>query len=189
MNSRQPCIEKEKLFAYALHLLEGGQQRKTRAHVEQCAACRKAVAEYQELHQALGEWKPAEPSPWFDARARARLRTRAASASAGWPVWALWRRWVAVAAVAAVIAVGGIRVFRGRSTRTVARVEAKAASPAPAQVVTASAKQVSAAAAPATAAGQELDLYRNLHVLENYDMLANFDVLSELPHPNAKVND
>jgi hypothetical protein len=39
----------------------------------------------------------------------------------------------------------------------------------------------------ATAEEDELSLYQNLSVLEDYDMLANFEVLSELPAGAKKV--
>lgn len=187
MNSRQPCMDREKLFAYALRLLEGGEETKARAHVERCAACSAIVAEYQGLRRVLDDWKPAEPSPWFDARARARVASLPAASSASRFLWVSWRRWAIAAAVAILVTVGGITVYRSRISRTPPMVEAR--TEAPSHVATANAASPPGEGKPEAAATQEIDLYKNLHVLENYDMLANFDVLSELPHPSGKVSD
>lgn len=200
------CFKREVLFAYANRMLHEREQSRVEAHLSVCAACRAAAAGYQKLGAVLGEWKPAEPSPWFDAQARARIES--SSGSRPWRAWQMsgWRRWAAVAAIFALAVTTGLVALRsyrrggqGRSARTMAvSTEAHAtppaappaaeasATPAPGALAPGTAAQ---AAAPAESASQEMNLYENLKVLENYDMLANFKVLSEMPQASDKSND
>jgi hypothetical protein len=43
-------------------------------HVRHCADCAQKLAEFRQTMSLLDEWKAPEPSPYFDARLRARLR-------------------------------------------------------------------------------------------------------------------
>ena len=43
-------------------------------HVRHCATCAQQLAEFRATMSLLDEWKAPEPSPYFDARLRARLR-------------------------------------------------------------------------------------------------------------------
>ena len=43
-------------------------------HVRHCADCAQKLAEFRQPMSLLDEWKAPEPSPYFDARLRARLR-------------------------------------------------------------------------------------------------------------------
>jgi anti-sigma factor ChrR (cupin superfamily) len=77
------CLDQEQLFAYAHRLLEQREEETARAHVDTCPRCRAALEEYARLDAVLDEWKPSEPSPWFDARLRQAL--------ASWWAWASGR--------------------------------------------------------------------------------------------------
>jgi len=43
-------------------------------HLRHCAECAQKLAEFRQTMSLLDEWKTPEPSPYFDARLRARLR-------------------------------------------------------------------------------------------------------------------
>ena len=43
-------------------------------HVRHCADCAQKLTEFRQTMSLLDEWKAPEPSPYFDARLRARLR-------------------------------------------------------------------------------------------------------------------
>jgi anti-sigma factor RsiW len=192
MKPHNACMGREQLFAYAHRMLDPQEESRVNAHLARCAECRESVSDYRRLNEVLDEWKPVTPSPWFDARARARVRSQASARSA-FSLWGLaWARWTAVMTAAALVAVSSIWLLRGRATRyeSPARTATTAAS-APAQP--ARSQSVPGTEGPAVAqqraVKQEMDLYNNLPVLENYDMLANFDVLSELPQAEDKSSD
>lgn len=196
------CFKREMLFAYANRMLHEREQARVEAHLEVCAACRTAMASYQKLNATLGEWKPAEPSAWFDAHARARIESGAASRA--WPAWHMagWRRWAGVAAIVALAVITSLVALRAfkpnhspapvtvataaHATAPAAAAAEASATPAPSALAPGATGQT---ATPAESASQEMDLYENLKVLENYDMLANFKVLSELPQASDKSND
>lgn len=215
MKTPKTCVEKEQIFAYVHQMLQEGEAGRIETHLASCADCRKVADGFERLDSVLGEWKPAEPSPWFDARARARVTAQARP-------WRYvprlgWRGWSAVAATAVVAIVVSVAMLRPprsahgvRSTETTVAVtqapRKSVAAPAPANSVSPAANETTEAAnastkPTATADGgtatvaqsqpatQEINLYKNLNVLENYDMLANFDVLSELPQASSSTSD
>lgn len=54
-----------------------------RTHVDECADCRKELAELQATMTALDGWEAVEPSPFFDARMVARMKEERAARPAG----------------------------------------------------------------------------------------------------------
>jgi hypothetical protein len=81
--------------------------------------------------------------------------------------------------------VAGVVTFRRPAPVIVKPVAVRAVAPVsapPAQAVNRS------PAAPQSGA-QEIKMYQNLSVLEDYDMLAGFDVISELPQRTKKIAD
>ncbi|MGH9351417.1 MAG: zf-HC2 domain-containing protein [Terriglobia bacterium] len=201
MKTPKTCVEKERLFAYVHHMLHGDEAGRIARHLELCAECRESVAAFERVDSVLGEWKPAEPSPWFDARARARIAAGAEARFWRFAPHLRWRAWVGVAAVAVLAIVAGVAVSRPpRSTRGVqekAAIEAaavKAVVKAPSPAAVEETGETGEAGGTLTVAqsqpaNQEIDLYKNLNVLENYDMLANFDVLSEIPQADSGSSD
>jgi len=189
------CLEREQLFAYAHQMLARQEESEVRAHLAECSACRAVAAEFRQLDAVLDEWKPLEPSPWFDTRVRAAIAA-AEEKRAARPFFGL--RWVLVPAVVVVLVMLGILLMR-RSPQTpqpVAQQQAPQVSqPAPDVPPADQPKQLAQAQPPgatqpqttATTEEDELSLYQNLPVLEDYDLLANFDVLSELPVGGKKV--
>lgn len=199
MKTRQPCLKRDTLFAYANHMLQDHERERVEAHLESCETCKSIVAGYRNLGAVLAEWKPVEPSPSFDLRIRRRIESSAPSRTRiSWAITG-WARWAAVAAIVALIVVAGVELPHAlRSAPPAAHLIEAAKSPAgttgPASVTPAAppaavAASTDIATAPVESAGQEMDLYKNLKVLENYDMLENFGVLSELPQASEKSND
>lgn len=179
---KSQCLERERIFALAQGMLGAREQSESRAHVESCSACRKVFESYRALDAMLDEWSPAaEPSPWFDARLRAAVASaKPARSTQGFFGLAL-NRWLALPVLASVMIIVAVVTFR--TSRPPAPVVPAAPVAAPA------APGVSSAAAAPQTAAQELKMYQNLSVLEDYDMLAGFDVISELPKGNEKVAD
>ena len=73
-------------------------------HLATCAACAGEVASLRRTMELLGEWQAPEPSPYFSARMRARMRDERAHAPTGF--WAWLRRPAIVTAAVGLIAVG-----------------------------------------------------------------------------------
>lgn len=169
------CFEREQLFAYVHDMLEPREEGKVRAHLTECYACREVVGEYHRLESALDQWKPTEPSPWFDARVRAALLSHPSRTLFGFE----WGRWLAPALVTMIVVVASVVVFRslgpllgpdrgrGEITRT------------------------TNPGAPGTGTQSQLAT-RASHrerLVDDYDMLVNFDVLSELPKGDNQAVD
>lgn len=193
------CFERERLFALAHGLLEAGKEAEARAHLRACPACRQVVTEYLRLDAVLEEWKPAEPSPQFDARVRQAVA--AAGETRNSPGWLslCWRWWWAPASAAVLIAIAMLVILRGHRTsnpvppmagNTPQRsVQPETAPHTQPPIPTAEVKPTTPVKTPVTGQSEEeeMSLYKNLPVLEDYDLLANFDVLSELPQGEKKV--
>ena len=94
------CQEREKLFLFVHQMLELHEAERMRRHVAGCAECGRAAEEYRKLDAALDDWSAAGPSPWFDARVRARA---ASSAQKGPGFFGFGRVRALVAGVASVV--------------------------------------------------------------------------------------
>jgi hypothetical protein len=55
-----------------------------RAHVESCPACLDELAGLRSTMAVMDEWSAPDPTPYFDTRLMARLRSEQAAAPAGW---------------------------------------------------------------------------------------------------------
>jgi len=73
-------------------------------HLRSCAACANEMASFRETMALLEDWQTPEPSPYFSARLRARVREEASVQPAGWLAWL--RRPAVAAAAALLIGVG-----------------------------------------------------------------------------------
>ena len=177
---RSHCMERDKIFAFAQQMLSGREERQVTAHLKGCERCQNVLRAYQQLDSLLGEWSPAaEPSPWFDARLRAAVGARTERQPKRF-LGLNWSRWMAAPALASLLLVAGLVLMRDAQLGNHASSRR-----APTQTVV----KVSPATLQTQAATQELRLYQNLPMLEDYDMLANFDVISELPKGNRKIAD
>ena len=133
-------------------------------HLEACPACAAKLAELRQTMALLEEWKAPEPSAYFDARLRARLRAEA-EAPRGFFAWFKAPgvlRPVAAAALTLVIA-AGVGLFN-RATS------------GPANNGSAQNQAVKAPEGSAVSDLQALD--------KNEDVLANFDLLDEVASNN-----
>jgi len=75
-----------------------------REHLATCSACAEEVASLRQTMLLLDDWEAPEPSPYFSARLRARMREEHATQSVGWLAW--MRRPAVITAAAALLAVG-----------------------------------------------------------------------------------
>lgn len=72
-------------------------------HLAACPACAAEIASLRQTMELLDEWETPEPSQYFSARLRARMRDEQATRTAGWLAWL--RRPAIVTAAAALMAV------------------------------------------------------------------------------------
>jgi anti-sigma factor RsiW len=147
-------MEKQ-MLPYVDGRLKVSEQREVEAHLANCAACRVRVTEFRAVSGLLDELPQIEPSGAFDARVRARVTAEPVKQS-WWTVFAPSPR-AAFAASALLLAT----IWIGSR---------------PGNVNTNSMTGSTAATA------QAIDP-NDLPVLENYDILANFEPLEDLPQP------
>ena len=190
---KSECFEKEQLMAYATKLLEPAEEAEVQAHLAGgCETCRAMVKHYRAVESVLGEWKPTEPSPWFDARLRAAIASGASSGRARGALASEWgrrTRWLTpTLAAALVVVVSVVAVHVGRTGHfgkgagnTIAQQGSKPAVNPPSQAgqtgITASGQSI------VRGGREEPGAADAARAAEDDDMLANFDVLSELPAP------
>ncbi len=195
------CFDREQLFSYASHLLEAREEEEIRAHLEECSGCRKVLAEYERLDAVLDEWKPAEPSPWFDARLRHALAEQDSKRSAK-PFWGLgWARVLALVSLIAIVVglllvdhaqrSGNVQPQMARQAPAVQKVspeqprEMAKSTPSPeVPHPTAQTPGAQSAQAPSRAAASSDN---DSLSLDDYDIVANFEALSELPVGNKRI--
>ena len=139
-----------------------------KAHLDVCAECAGKLEAFRQTMSLLDEWQAPEPSPYFDARLRARLREESAKPSAGWLGWL--RRPVLAASLALVMVLGVslIQMNSGERGNHTALSQAVGAQ-TPAE--------------PGTAVG-------DLQALEkNQNLYSDFDVLDDLAvQPDVTAN-
>jgi anti-sigma factor RsiW len=187
------CVGKQQLFAYATGMLDADEERRVKAHLSTCPGCRETVQSYFGLEALLDVWKAPEPSPWFDARLRSALKDGQAPRSSWKPLGLRWvsgflsdsAHWLIPTLTMAVLILTATTLVRvHRSDRGVQSAnhsaEMNAQNEASADMLDEGGSQHSVRpAAPRTDEGP---------TAQDDEMLANFDVLSELPIPR-KQND
>jgi hypothetical protein len=134
-----------------------------RDHVRACAACAEEVASLRQTMALLDEWQaPADTSPYFLTRLRARVREEQAQPAG----WLQWFRKPALAVSLMVLMIASISLFR-------------AGDPAKEN----GANRAAVAFRPGTAVGDLQYLDRN------HDVLADFELLDDLdPTDNTAQN-
>lgn len=148
------CGRMEKqIMPYVDGRLKVSEQQQVEAHLAACAACRVRVNEFRAVSGLLDELPQIEPSGAFDARVRARVAAEPVKQS-WWSVFAPSPR-AAFAASLLLLATIWIGSRPGNVNPT---------------------------NSAANGAMQNIDP-NDLPVLENYDILANFEPLTELPQP------
>jgi anti-sigma factor RsiW len=149
-----------RILGYVDGRLKARDAREVETHLETCATCRLRVNEFRAVSGLLDELPMIEPSPAFDARVRARVAAEPVKRS--WLAWLMTSPRVAFAAamlVASIVYVG---------TR-------------PGQPPSLNQANNTVAAPEAIA--------NDMPVLENYDVLANFEALTDLPDPIQNDDD
>ena len=168
------CNDREKLFLFIHRMLQPDEAEVVRRHLAGCAGCARLANEYRGLDAALDDWSAAEPSPWFDAKVRARI---AAGDQKKRGLFGFDKVRVLAAGVAAVaLIVALVVVFSHRGVVENQQPVAETASPRQ--------PAASAAARQPVPVDEQLKMDENLRVLEDYEVVANFDALSELPQAN-----
>jgi anti-sigma factor RsiW len=150
-----------RILGYVDGRLKASEAREVETHLEAWAICRLRVNEFRAVSGLLDELPMIEPSPAFDARVRARVAAE--------PVKRNWWAWLApsprVAFAAAMLVLAMVYV----GTR-------------PRQQPALDAVNNNAVVAPEAIAN-------DMPVLENYDVLANFEALTDLPDPIQNDDD
>ncbi len=172
------CRERENLFLFIHQMLGSDESERMRQHLAKCTECARAAEEYRKLDSALDHWVAAEPSPWFDAGVRARIESSARKKS--WLFGFGRPRALAAGVAAIVVIVVAVVVF---DHPRVAEINQPLSSLEQPVTITPGPR------APTTTASmrkplppeEQLKMDENLSVLEDYDVVANFDALSELP--------
>ena len=195
------CLETERLISYAYHLTDDPAASQVRAHLAECPRCREIVEQHGRLDALLDEWKAAEPTPWFDARVRHAVEEQQAGRDArsfwGWD----WARGLALASLGVLIVAGALWITLSHPWDSfpsrVATREHHPMSGPQTPLQTANIQSPIGTAHPgvkSAQAGREInstgassDEEKNALALEDYDLAANFDLLSELPKGQARV--
>src|SRR3982074_1312395 len=152
---KMSCSGMEKwMMPYVDGRLKIGEQREVEAHLAACPACRLRVSEFGAVSGLLDELPQIEPSAAFDARVRARVAAEPVKQS-WWTVFAPSPR---AALAASMLLLAGIWIGSPSS-------------------------DVSTTSGGANGSTAQAIDPNDLPVLENYDILANFGALTELPEP------
>ena len=150
------CSRMEKqMLPFVDGRLKVSEQREVEAHLVECAACRVRVNEFRAVSGLLDELPQIEPSGAFDARVRARVAAEPVKQS-WWAVFAPSPRAAFAASLLLLATIWiGSRPGNGNTNN---------------------------AASNGAAAQAAIDP-NDLPVLENYEILANFEPLEDLPQP------
>jgi len=168
------CNDREKLFLYVHQMLQSDEAEVVRRHLAGCADCARLANKYRGLDAALDDWSAVEPSPWFDAKVRARIAASDQKKRGLFGFGGVRALAAGMAALALIVAL--VVVFSHRSV--VENQQPVAVTASPHQPVSAE------AARQPLPAEEQLRMDENLRVLEDYEVVANFDALSELPQAN-----
>ena len=149
------CSRMEKqMLPYVDGRLKVSEQREVEAHLAACAACQLRVNEFRAVSGLLDELPQIEPSGAFDARVRARVAAEPVKQS--W--WAVFAPSPRAALAASMLLLATIWIGSRPAPTTPGDSQNVAVNPA------------------------NIDP-NDLPVLENYDILANFEPLTDLPQP------
>jgi hypothetical protein len=190
------CLAKESLAEFAYGLMDEPAAVEVRAHLKDCAACRDAVAQHYRLGMVLSEWKAEEPSPWFDSRVRRAVEAQPESAR--WDGWE-WLRGFALASLGVLIVTGA--VWFGRSHRRAVPANqlnagmARPAGEAPVQATSSAVRTPGETAQSKTPTMNHVPSLGSVdsnddrvgRAMEDYDLAADFDLLSEVPKGDRRA--
>ncbi len=159
----KPCAALEsKLIAYLDGRARPDERRVVEAHLAECSACKLRAEEFRALWSVMDDLPAIAPSPAFDASIRARVAAEA-------PRRGFWDWMPSPRLAFAVTALVAMSIWMSSMPRAIPN----------ATVATQTAQVGKPAAEP------DFGMIRDLPVLENYDVISKFDVLSELPDAAA----
>jgi anti-sigma factor RsiW len=144
----------KKMMSFMDGRLKASEQREVEAHLAVCPACRMRVNEFRAVSALLDELPQIEPSGAFDARVRARVAAEPVKQS--W--WAAFVPSPRAAVAASMLLLATIWIGSRPGNVNTSNGGANGST------------------------AQAIDP-NDLPVLENYDILANFEPLTELPQP------
>ena len=195
------CFEREQLFGYAHRLLDEKELAAVRAHLGECSKCGEVVESYNRMDAVLEEWKPVDPTAWFDAHVRQAVLAQPPQSTA-WGFWGMgWVRGVALATLAILVVSGVIwftrrpRVIPDSSTVAARHLNPPAPTPAAPEVATVNhavvppphpERPLKAATVVKSGGAPTVD-DEDAVTADDDELLANFDVLSELPKTETQV--
>jgi hypothetical protein len=195
------CLETENLIRYAYRLIDEPAALQVRAHLRECPRCREIVEEHAGLDSLLSEWKVVDPTPGFDARVRQAVEARLAQ-RAGSSFWGgQWTRGLALASLAILVIAGVVLLMHGpRWFSPSPQVVKQQPPPSPGVHTPPQTANLHPLAVPAHTAKRSAHVVpeaqrvgvivsdeKVAQALEDYDLAANFDLLSELPKGEPRV--
>ncbi|MGH9521802.1 MAG: hypothetical protein ACRD3E_04645 [Terriglobales bacterium] len=146
---------------HVLDAVSDGAPAEARAHADACAGCAAEVHSLRATMNLLDEWTaPADASPYFMTRLRARMHEEKAAPARS---WLQWFRNPALAVAMMLLMVLSVSLFRSGSSDS-----------EPAAQHTDLAKL----AKPGTAVGDLMDLDKNHDILNDFDLLDDLDQTS-----------
>lgn len=163
-------LREDEFLTYLDGRLSAAERARRDEHLSACATCRTQLDELRALMGVLDEWKAIRPSPGFDASVQARLE----GGEPPRPGWFILRPVYGVAAAVVLLVAIGAGLWQ-------------IAPPAPAPAVPQIAQtQPTVPSVPsqqaqptAPGAGDDLAVLDNPLLLDNYELLEEFDVLFE----------
>ncbi len=156
-------------MAYLDGKLSARQRETVESHLEGCSACRERIQGLSGVMGLLGEWEDIRPSPSFNTRLAQRIE-QAGAPERWWEslqTWPLFRPLAKPLFATALVAVVALAVVLLRYSS--APLETMTQEP--------SLPMVAAVSAVGT---DDLTLYSKMPILEDWDILRNFEVLQEL---------
>lgn len=169
-------LQEEHYIPYLDGRLEAAERAALDRHLAACGDCRARLEELRALMGVLGEWQAVAPSPQFDAALRARL---AAEPAAALPWYALRPAYALGLAAVLLLALGVYLWPPAPPAPPVAQLPPHGVTP-PVQV------PLTSRPAATTKANDALAGLDNTVLLENYELLKEFDVLFEPITPEEK---
>ncbi len=192
------CFDEETLGRYAYRLTDEPVASQVREHLGECPRCREVVDRQKQLDAVLDEWRSVDPTPGFDARVRQAVEAEQ-SRRRRWGLWGLgWVHGLAAASTAILIIAASVwlvqrhrhNVHPGLAARQpVVGAGHQASAPSlKAQNSNGSAHvelRRAAAAPEAAGAGDISNDDPDSLAMEDYDVAANFELLSEMPKADS----
>ena len=142
-----------------MDLVTGEAPGEALAHAEACAGCAAELHSFRQTMDMLDEWTaPADTTPYFMTRLRARMREEEAAPARG---WLRWFRNPALAVAMMLLMVLSVSLFRSGAVQN---------QPAAPQHT-----DMAKLAKPGTAVGDLVDLDKNHDLLNDFDLLDDLD--------------